>query len=79
MARFRHGREDYYLGGHPLWQVFRGIFQMRKKPFVLGGSFLMAGYFWALVTRVPRQVPPELMAFHRAEQMARLRRLLRVG
>lgn len=23
MARFKHGQEDYYVGGHPLWQVLR--------------------------------------------------------
>ena len=76
MARFRHGQEDYYVGGHPLWQVFRGAFQMRSKPLVLGGLFLMAGYFWAMMTRFPRAVPADLVAFHRAEQMARLRKLL---
>jgi len=75
MARFRHGQEDYYVGGHPLWQVFRGAFQMRSKPLVLGGLFLMAGYFWAMMTRFPRAVPADLVAFHRAEQMARLRKL----
>ncbi len=31
------------------------------------------GFFWGLVTRMPRVVSPELMAFHRGEQMARLK------
>jgi hypothetical protein len=75
-ARFRHGREDYYLGGHPLWQVLRGILQMRARPFVLGGLSLILGYFWAMARGVERPIPPELMAFHRAEQMARLRKML---
>ncbi len=76
MARFRHGEEDYYVGGHPLWQVLRSTFQMSKRPFVLGGLFLMLGYLWAMVGRVPRPVSPELVAFHRAEQMARLRKMI---
>jgi len=76
IARFRHGQEDYYVGGHPLWQVLRGIFQMREKPYVFGGLLLLAGYAWALVTRMQRPIPPELIAFHRAEQMARLRQIL---
>lgn len=76
LARFKHGQEDYYVGGHPLWQIFRGIFQMRKKPIILGGLFLILGYFWAMVKRMPRPVSPELIAFHQAEQMARLRKMI---
>ena len=26
MAKFHHGQEDYYVGGHPLWQLLRGVF-----------------------------------------------------
>ena len=77
MARFRHGQEDYYVGGHPLWQLARGVFQMKNKPFVLGGMFLVLGYFWAMATRMERPVSPDLMAFHRAEQLARLNMMLR--
>ena len=76
MARFQHGQEDYYIGGHPLWQVLRGIFQMKTKPLVLGGLFLILGYFWAMARRVRRPVSAEVVSFHRAEQMARLRKLL---
>src|SRR5215831_3644788 len=75
-ARFRHGQEDYSLGGHPLWQVLRSVFQMGRRPRVLGGLFLMLGYFWAMLVRTPRLVSPELMAFHRSEQLARLRKIL---
>ena len=73
MARFRHGQEDYYVGGHPLWQVLRGIFQMKERPFVLGGLFLILGYFWAMVKKMPAGFP----GAHRVspgEQMARLER-----
>jgi len=79
MARFRHGQEDYYVGGHPLWQVLRGIFQMKKKPFVLGGVFLICGFFWAMAKRMHRPVSLELIAFHRAEQLARLRKMILLG
>jgi glycosyltransferase involved in cell wall biosynthesis len=72
-ACFKLGRRDYYLGGHPLWELFRGCFQMARKPFVLGGLLLLAGYWWALITRVKRPIPSELMRFHRREQMQRLR------
>lgn len=72
-AWFALGRQDYYLGGHPLWQVFRSVYQMARKPLLLGGIYLLAGYLWAWMTRAERAVSPELMRFHRGEQMARLR------
>ncbi len=75
-ARFHYGKKDFFLGGHPLWQVCRGTFQMTKKPYVVGGVFLLLGYFCSWVTRRERSVSPELMAFHRREQMTRLKHLL---
>lgn len=75
-ARFHYGKKDYFLGGHPLWQLFRGTFQLAKKPYVVGGLALMLGYGWCWVTGHKRAVSPELMAFHRGEQMTRLRGLV---
>ncbi len=76
MARFRHGQEDYYIGGHPLWQVCRGVSQMKARPYLLGGLFLMLGYFWAMARRTPRPISTELISFHQAEQLARLRKVI---
>ncbi len=75
-AQFRFGRQDYYLGGHPLWQVFRSVYQMRNAPVVLGGSLLFAGYFWAMLSGVEKAVPKDLERFRRTEQMQRLRSFL---
>jgi glycosyltransferase involved in cell wall biosynthesis len=73
MVRFRYGQKAYYVGGHPVWEFLRGLFQMRETPVILGGTWFLAGYFWAAVTRMHRPVSPELMSFHRREQMGRLR------
>jgi glycosyltransferase involved in cell wall biosynthesis len=79
-ALYRLGHKDYFLGGHPLWQVCRTGFQMFRRPYVVGGLLLLAGYLSALVRRIPRPVSPELLRFHRREQLQRLRRIvLRVG
>ena len=51
------GKQDYYLGGHPLWQLFRGFYQAGRSPYVIGGLFLVAGYGWAWITRVQRRFP----------------------
>lgn len=75
MVKFRYGQKAYYVGGHPLWELLRGVFQMRQKPWIVGGLYFELGFLWALLTKMPRPVSPELMAFHRMEQMSRLRGL----
>ncbi len=77
--RFHYGGKAYSVGGHPLWECLRGVFQMRQKPFVLGGLWFISGYVSAALRRRERAASPELMRFHRSEQMARLRRLLRLS
>jgi glycosyltransferase involved in cell wall biosynthesis len=72
-ALFAYGQKDYYLGGSPIWQIFRIGFQMSKKPVIRGGLALMCGYGWAALRRMERAVSPELMRFHRREQMKKLR------
>jgi len=76
-SSFHYGKKAYYVGGHPLWALLRGVFRMRERPWIIGGFFFQLGFFWALITRTPRPVSRELMAFHRREQMARLRRIWR--
>lgn len=55
------------------------IFLMRSAPVVVGVLYFMAGYIWAAITRMHRPVTPELMAFHRKEQLTRRKRLLRLA
>lgn len=74
-ARFKLGREDYYLGGHPLWAFLRAIYQLKEKPYIVGGLLLFAGYAWACASRVKRPLPGELVEFHRKEQLDRLKRI----
>jgi hypothetical protein len=74
---FSYGEKDYYLGNHPVWQVFRFGYRMTRRPFVLGGAALAAGYLWAAMRRIPRPVSADLMQFHRREQMQKLRAIAR--
>lgn len=71
-AKFRYGAKDYAIGNHPVWEVSRCMYQLVKKPFLLGGVALGCGYLWAMMRREKRPVSPEFVAFHRGEQMARL-------
>ena len=74
---FCYGEKDYYLGGHPIWEIFRVAYRLGKKPYIAGGVALGLGYFCALLRRTPRAVSPELMAFHRKEQMRKLKAILK--
>lgn len=75
-SSYAYGRKDYYLGGHPLWEVFRSAYRATKKPYLLGGMALFLGYAGAFIKHEERPVSPELMRFHRKEQMLKLRMIL---
>src|SRR5262249_10630055 len=76
-ALFSYGQKDYCLGGSPVWQLFRVAYRTAKKPVLLGGVALLTGYVWAALRRAKRVVSPELMRFHRQEQMKKLKAILR--
>ena len=76
-AAFSYGEKDYYLGGHPVWELFRVAYRLIKRPYLIGGIGLALGYAWASVRRVERRISPNLMRFHRREQMLKLRAMLR--
>ena len=75
-AKFRYGVKDYALGNHPIWQLFRGVYQMKMRPCFIGGLAIMLGYICAAVRMAPQPVPDAFVAFVRREQMDRLRRFL---
>ena len=76
-SAFSYGEKDYYLGGHPLWELFRATYRMSKRPYVLNGLAVGLGYAWAWARRIDRAVSDDLMRFHRAEQLRKLRAILR--
>ena len=74
----RQGQKDYFLGNHPLWEIFRTFYQLTKKPPIIGGAFLFFGFAWAVLKRVERPISMELMKFIRKEQMQRLKKTLKL-
>lgn len=75
-SAFAYGKKDYILGGHPLWQVFRCAYRIMKRPYVMGGVALLAGYVTGFLSRAERPVSRQLMRFHRGEQMLKLKAIL---
>ena len=76
-ASFSYGQKDYFLGGHPLWELFRVSYRMTKRPYLVDGLALGLGYGLAAVRRLKRPVSNELMAFHRREQMRKLKAIVK--
>jgi glycosyltransferase involved in cell wall biosynthesis len=76
-SRFTYGERDYYIGGHPLWELFRVVYQMSKRPYLLGGLAIGLGYAWAGLRRIDRPVSDQFMRFHRQEQMQKLKAILK--
>lgn len=74
-AYFSYGQKDYYLGGSPIWEIFRIGFRAMKKPYLVGAASMLCGYCHAAWTRMERPVSVELMRFHRYNQLRKLRRI----
>jgi len=72
-AKLEYGWKDYYLGNHPLWEIFRSIYQMKNEPRILGGCIILSGYIWSYMKREKRDVPEELIQFRRNEQMRKFK------
>jgi glycosyltransferase involved in cell wall biosynthesis len=76
-SAFSYGEKDYYLGNHPLWELCRTAYRATKKPYVSGGLALLSGYLSAFLRKMERPVSDELIRFHRAEQMRKLKSIFR--
>lgn len=76
-ATFKSGYGDYRMGVDPLWQLFRSIYQMSRKPVFLGGALLLTGYLWAMITSADKPVSDEFVRFRKTEQRQWLRGYLK--
>src|SRR5882762_105857 len=71
-AALHKGRMDYLLGSHPAWEMFRSVYQMSARPYVVGGALILLGYVWAMLRRVERTIPLDLVELRQTEQVQRL-------
>ena len=73
-AKFKLGVKDHSVGNHPLWQMARTVYQMKYRPYLMGGLALGAGYVWAAMRGAEIPLSSEMVSFVRHEQMHRLKR-----
>lgn len=74
---YRAGLTEYHIGTHPLFACAKAFRRWRDAP--IGFSILIRlfayGKLW--LGRVPRDAPDELVAYLKAEQLARLRAVMK--
>jgi glycosyltransferase involved in cell wall biosynthesis len=74
-AKFKTGVKDHFVGNHPIWEIFRAVYQMKHRPYVVGGLAVGLGYAWSFIRRKEVPLSPQLIVFVRREQMHRLGKL----
>jgi biofilm PGA synthesis N-glycosyltransferase PgaC len=75
--RFRLGRLDYCFGSYPLFEIFKCLQRLPQRPFLIGGTLRLAGFFWCFLSGEARGFSPEFVAFLRNEQKEKLREIFR--
>lgn len=76
--RLYQGRHFYSLGHHPLFFTLKCVYRTREKPYLLGSFLLMMGYLSGYFSKERVQIPQQVVAFLRAEQMEKLYSLLKI-
>jgi len=70
--KFRQGRMDYSFGSHALFEILKCLQRMPEKPFIIGGSARLIGFFWSYIRGDQRPVSDEFVAFLRKEQKQKM-------
>jgi glycosyltransferase involved in cell wall biosynthesis len=66
------GRAAYRAGYHPLFAMLRGIRNMVRKPYVVGGVHFLKGFFSGYSERDSRALSPEEVSAFRRQQLKTL-------
>lgn len=53
-GRMRWGRGQYFMGTHPLYVLGIALYRMLERPWILGGTCILAGYAGAWLWQRPR-------------------------
>jgi len=75
-ARFRQGILDFSLGYHPIYSIFKFIYRIKEKPFLLSSLLRISGYFFALIKGESSDLPVEVIEYLRKEQMQRIKKIV---
>lgn len=68
----KNGRAAYLVGYHPLFLAARAVRHSARSPYLVSTIGLLWGYIKSVVTREPKDVDREVVAYVRDQQMRRL-------
>lgn len=71
-ARFHKGKEDYFLGYHPVFEIAKCCHRVIEPPYFVGSLLWISGYFWSVLRGEKRPVSADFVKYLRNEQMHRL-------
>jgi biofilm PGA synthesis N-glycosyltransferase PgaC len=72
-TRFRQGLCEYGLSTHPLFMVVKSLRRcLLEPPLLVGGILRLGGYLYGYLKREPCQIPAEVAAYARQEQINRV-------
>jgi len=71
-GRFWQGREDYFLGDHPVYFTGKCASRVMERPYLVGSLLRFGGYWWSWCQRGRREIPADVIQYIRRGQMHRL-------
>lgn len=72
-TRFLQGLREYDLSTHPLFMIAKSVRRcFLEPPLLLGGILRLGGYLYGYLKREPCQIPAEVAAYARHEQINRV-------
>lgn len=75
---FKMGISNYQLGYHPVFQAASSIRRILQKPFILGALCYLAGFTYASLKRMNKNIPQDIISYLQKEQISRLLNILKV-
>jgi biofilm PGA synthesis N-glycosyltransferase PgaC len=72
-ARFKSGRSNFNLGYHPLFQLARSAYRVRKRPYLLGGLAELVGFMVGKARDREPSIDRDVVRYLRHEQLEKLK------
>jgi len=71
-GKINTGIANYFVGYHPLFMLARACRNMVRRPYLLGGLWMLYGYLSGYMKSLPQIPDPELIRYVRKQQWNRL-------
>ena len=75
-GKFHTGKMERAMGYHPLYAAAKCLGHLGQTPVVLGSIVQFSGYAWAACKNIRTELPEDVVAFNRRQQLQSLRRRL---